>query len=127
MSTVDSTGEDVTGDPSSTGSEGSESSSSDSGPVVVCSDLDCEDCVFDCVVQDDQVCGDAYDVCAGTPDCPGIAACMANCGASGLCLDNCCEDKGPAAITAAHAVDDCRSDACALACGDYPTASCVGT
>jgi hypothetical protein len=124
--TIDSTDAEVTSEPSSTGSEESEGSSSETGPVVVCSDLDCNDCVLTCVVMDGQNCASAYDTCEGIPGCPGIAACMGSCGVTGVCLDECCAGETPAAIAAAQAVDDCRRDNCALACNDYSTASCIG-
>lgn len=97
--------------------------SSESGPGIVCDDLACGDCA-ECVVEDGQACAALYDACEGMEACPPIASCMAYCGTTGLCLDDCCAGEPGGAIAAAIAVNNCRQDACPTSCVDYQNPVC---
>jgi hypothetical protein len=122
--TADSSGDATSAGPTSTDADET-GSSSDTGSLVVCDDLDCEACV-DCVIEDGQPCAALAETCEGAPGCDGAAACMAYCGVTGLCLDDCCAMASPGARAAALALNECRSSSCATACFDYQAPVCVG-
>ncbi|MBK6919679.1 MAG: hypothetical protein IPH07_19955 [Deltaproteobacteria bacterium] len=96
-------------------------STTDVGPS--CDELMCNECPS-CVTEEDGDCADDAAACEALEGCPAAAACLANCGISGLCIDPCCGGLSASAIAAASAVNVCRRDACSVPCPDYNPGSC---
>jgi hypothetical protein len=89
--------------------------------------MQCGACV-QCVVMPAGECADEAAACDANVGCGSTATCLASCAVKGICFDDCCEDKTPAAIDAALALNACREDACAgvAACGNYNNGICGG-
>lgn len=127
-STDSGTSSDPTGsDPADSSSSGSaEGSTLDDTGVVDCGALACAECVV-CVAGPDAACTEAAVQCGEEVGCEAAAACLASCGVNGLCLDDCCAQATPMAASAAMALNACRHDECAAACGgDYNIGQCTG-
>ncbi|MEM6996699.1 MAG: hypothetical protein AAF721_39710 [Myxococcota bacterium] len=116
-------------DPTEGSESGDESSSDDvgdTGPDVVCTDeITCGAC-FSCASEPARACAPATAEWQGESGCMATAQCLLDCSAGGLCLDDCCAGKSAAAVSAAHALDQCRRDECAAAdaCGSFSNAPC---
>ncbi len=119
------------GDATSAESEGSSSSGSAEGEstgdtgTTACGELECNECPL-CAAEPAGDCGALSAACDDLPGCEAAAACLMNCGVSGICFDDCCADASPAAASAAMALDTCRADQCTLTCGEYHSGQCSG-